>query len=168
MNADFLYETALGFLQQVGIFAVLVCAAALLGWLVYHLEALYELFCVEPENRALAVKAYLRAPHALRQYAVKICEGDKTVKRRPRMVGYAKNPRKSEVTMILAWPTDEYPTKLQGVKGKSLLLRLGFPKKTDFRIEETEKTGRSYEHLFSLVAVLPVDASQVTDWRGPS
>lgn len=169
MNPDALYETALGFLQQVGIFAVLVCAAALLGWLVYHLvKALYGFFCVVPENRALAVKAYLLAPLALRQHAVTIREGDKTVKRRARLVGYVKNPLKSQVTMTFAWPTKHFETDLAGVKGESLLLGLGFPEGTGFSLKGSKKKGRSYEHLFSLVAVLPVDASQVTDWRGPS
>lgn len=172
MNPDDLYETALDFLQQIGIIAVVICAAALLvwlGWLAFpHVKAFFEVFYVRPENRALAVKAYLLAPRALRPYVVKAREGDKTVKRRARLLGYAKNPRKSEVTMVLAWPTDTYSTTLQKVEAKSLLLRLGFPKGTDFRLEETGKSGRDYEHPFSLVAVLPVDATRVTDWEVPS
>ena len=128
MNPDVLYENALDFLQQIGIIAVVICAAALLvwlGWLAFpHVKAFFEVFYVQRENRGLAVKAYLRAPRALRKYAVKTREGDKTVKRRARLVGFSPNKLKSQVTMVIAWPTETYTTQLHEVEGKSLLLSL--------------------------------------------
>lgn len=170
MNPDVLYENALDFLQQIGVIAVVVCAAALLVWLAFpHVKAFFEvLFYVQRENRGLAVTAYLHAPRALRKYAVKIREGDKTVKRRARLVGFSPNELKSQVTMIIAWPSETYTTQLHKVEGKSLLLRLGFPKGTEFILAESEYSGRDYEHPFSLVAVLPVDMTRVTDWEVPS
>lgn len=169
MNPDVLYETALDFLQQIGIIAVAVCAAALLAWLVSRqVKARFKAHCVEPENRALAVTAYLHAPRALRKYAVKTREGDKTVKRRARLVGFTQNSLKSQVKMIIAWPTETYTTQLHEVEGKSLLLRLGFPEGTEFILAESKYSGRDYEHPFSLVAVLPVDMTPVTDWQAPS
>jgi hypothetical protein len=171
MNPDVLYETALEFLQQFGVIAVVVCAAALLVWLAFpHVKAFFEvLFYVQRENRGLAVKAYLRAPRALRKYAVKTREGDKTVKRRARLVGFSPNKLKSQVTMVIAWPTETYTTQLHEVEGKSPPgLRLGFPEGTGFSIAESKYSGRDYEHPFSLVAVLPVDMTPVTDWQAPS